>query len=162
MGVEGMAKKIGKIALIAIVIILFVYGYYMNLMAIVAPISADSMTMTVLLSSTLIFTLVYLFFWLFMQFRAYKRDSKEFLNMYCIFWATSTTCIALLMLGIYMLWIPGFLFYVPLSGFDTLAQYINHGWFGASPELNMHFALAISVIMFLVGFVARIKWGTKK
>ena len=144
-------SKAGKVIQILAISVLLVVGYLINATIMFVRVGASQEIY--LLSFMLVYAVVYLSFWLITFIIACKRNSKKLINLYFIFWLFSLVCFVLLSLvestffGLF-----GFILFIPLAGVDSLRFYITNGYLYAQ---NMHIALVISIIMFLLGFVVK-------
>jgi len=148
-----MARKVGKVALILTIAVILVIGYLINFTVMLVRVGSSQEIY--LLSFMLGYAVVYLSCWLIVLFIANKRNSNKLLNLFFIFWLLTVACFALFSFvepSFFNLF--GFLFFIPLAGFDTLRFYVSNGYLSAQ---DMYVALMISIIMLLLGFVAKRK-----
>ena len=153
-----MTKKV----LFIIAIIFLIAGYFLNLSFMLVRVNA--FTEIYLLLYMIFYALIYLLCWIFLLFVGLRRNSKKLLALYQIFWLTATVFFSLLpqipphaSVLLESISVFGwFVFGVPLAGFDALVFYINNGYLYST---TLFAALAVSFIMFFLGFLTKRKGG---
>ena len=166
-------KKKQFIIFMTILGALILIGYYWQSLILRSFISVwgpDPLAVTY----TLIYSSLYILWWLSFLFFGLKRNSKKLLNGYIIFWLVATAFIIInRVIGIFIwpyisqglddaLFLGRYVFVVPIDGFDYLMTHILWGrwqtdFYQFYVNSGFRFAFVISVIMTLLGLVARRK-----
>ena len=152
-GKRRMAKKIGKIALTVIVGWLIGCVYVLNLMLFWSQGSAIHLPFMMLAA-----TLFYLLCWLFLLRSARRRNNRNLLRLYLIFWGAAVVHFFVSSL----FWFPGLewfaiVFFLPLAGIDGFIFFMKSGFIHADSTYG---ALVTSIVMLVLG-VAMLKRRTE-
>jgi hypothetical protein len=139
-----MARMIGKIALGMIVGWLIVGVYVLNIILLWTQGSAIHLPFMMLAA-----TLFYLLCWLLLLRFARRRNSRNLLRLYLIFWGIAVVHFVVSSL----FWFPGLewfvlVFLLPLAGIDGFIFFINSGYINID---NMYGALVIAIVMLALG-----------
>ena len=160
---EGIMRKGIKIALIVITIALLMLGIAINLISIGLNNNNQITTSWLIFSMTC--SLVYLILWLMFLTSGLKRNSKILLNIYYLFWLSSTVSLFFYLLFVWfrpILSLPflplGYLSFATLVGFDLVIPYLLNLPFQLQ---NVYVAFSVSLIMLLLGYFAKQKYKTR-